>query len=70
MAYGGVGALKGRCARVGHPVPQHRRFPWPSRPQTREDGTVTIRDRDSMKQDRIPGDPKALLAYIQEHLQW
>jgi glycyl-tRNA synthetase len=37
--------------------------------QTREDGTVTIRDRDSMKQDRIPGAPAALLAYIQEHLR-
>ncbi|MCX5653500.1 MAG: glycine--tRNA ligase [Planctomycetota bacterium] len=37
--------------------------------QTREDGTVTIRDRDSMKQDRIPGDPARLLAYIQEHLK-
>jgi len=37
--------------------------------QTREDGTVTIRDRDSMKQERIPGAPAALLAYIQEHLR-
>ena len=37
--------------------------------QTIQDGTVTIRDRDSMKQERIPGAPAALLAYIQEHLR-
>jgi glycyl-tRNA synthetase len=37
--------------------------------QTMQDGTVTVRDRDSMKQDRIPGAPAALLGYIQEHLR-
>jgi glycyl-tRNA synthetase len=37
--------------------------------QTHTDGTVTIRDRDSMKQERIPGDPKALVAYFWERLR-
>ncbi|HUX02045.1 MAG: glycine--tRNA ligase [Phycisphaerae bacterium] len=34
--------------------------------QTMEDGTVTIRDRDSMKQERIPAD--GVLAYVRERL--
>ncbi len=34
--------------------------------QTMEDGTVTIRDRDTMKQDRIPAD--GVLAYVRERL--
>jgi glycyl-tRNA synthetase len=34
--------------------------------QTFEDGTVTIRDRDTMKQERIPGD--GVLEYVREHL--
>jgi len=34
--------------------------------QTLEDGTVTIRDRDTMKQERIPGD--GVLEYVREHL--
>jgi glycyl-tRNA synthetase len=37
--------------------------------QTTQDGSVTIRDRDSMKQERISGKPAELLAYIQEHLR-
>jgi glycyl-tRNA synthetase len=35
--------------------------------QTMADGTVTIRDRDSMKQERIPA--AGVLAYVQEHLK-
>ena len=34
--------------------------------QTFEDGTVTIRDRDTMKQERIAGD--GVLEYVREHL--
>ena len=34
--------------------------------QTMEDGTVTIRDRDSMKQERIPSD--GVLGYVRDHL--
>ena len=34
--------------------------------QTMEDGTVTIRDRDSMKQERIPAE--GVLAYVRERL--
>ena len=34
--------------------------------QTTQDGTVTVRDRDSMKQQRIAGD--ALLGYLMERL--
>ncbi|MCX5683797.1 MAG: glycine--tRNA ligase, partial [Planctomycetota bacterium] len=37
--------------------------------QTTQDGSVTVRDRDSMKQERISGKPAELLAYIQEHLR-
>jgi glycyl-tRNA synthetase len=35
--------------------------------QTREDGTVTIRDRDSMKQERVASE--SVLAYVQERLR-
>jgi glycyl-tRNA synthetase len=34
--------------------------------QTNEDGTVTVRDRDTMQQVRIPGD--SVLAYVRERL--
>jgi glycyl-tRNA synthetase len=34
--------------------------------QTREDGTVTIRDRDTMQQVRIPAE--GVLAYVRERL--
>jgi len=34
--------------------------------QTMKDGTVTVRDRDSMKQDRIPAD--GVVAYVRERL--
>ncbi|MBM4019197.1 MAG: glycine--tRNA ligase [Planctomycetes bacterium] len=37
--------------------------------QTREDGTVTVRDRDSMKQERIGSDAATLLAYLRERLR-
>ena len=34
--------------------------------ETREDGTVTVRDRDTMQQVRIAGD--GVLAYVRERL--
>ena len=37
--------------------------------QTREDGTVTIRDRDSMKQERIASDAPTLLGCLQDRLR-
>ncbi|MBE3097914.1 MAG: glycine--tRNA ligase [Planctomycetes bacterium] len=37
--------------------------------QTREDGTVTLRDRDSMKQERIASDAPTLLGCLQDRLR-
>ena len=35
--------------------------------QTNQDGTVTIRERDSMKQERVASDK--ILSYLQDHLK-
>ena len=36
--------------------------------QTKEDGTVTVRDRDTAHQDRISGDPEVILRYLRDKL--